>query len=156
MRRLLLLALLALAACGRLIPANDQTIEPAHLEGGAYRLDPDHITLLWKVNHLGFSQFVGRFDKVDATLDFDPAVPAASRLEVVVATASIDSRLPDLDDTLRGSGWLDATAFPRPPFVRPRSRPPATTTARVTGDLTLHGVTRPVTLPSPSMAEPAI
>ena len=107
---------MALAACGRLLPAHDQTIEPARLEGGAYRLDPDHIALLWKVNHLGFSHFVGRFDRVDATLDFDPAAPAASRLEVVVDTASIDSRLPDLDDTLRGSGWLDATAFPQATF----------------------------------------
>ena len=145
-RRLALLAVLALAACGRLLPAHQQTIEPARLEGGAYRLDPDHISLLWKVDHLGFSTFVGRFDRVEASLDFDPAAPAASRLEVLVDTASIDSRLPALDDTLRGSGWLDAAAYPQAVFRSTAIEVTGEKTGKVTGDLTLHGVTRPVSL----------
>ena len=145
-RCVVLVALLALAACGRLIPANNQTLEPARLEGGAYRLDPDHIALLWKVNHLGFAKFVGRFDRVDASLDFDPGTPAASRLEVIVETASIDSRVPKLDDDLRGSGWLDTTAFPQAIFRSTAIDVTGKNTGRVTGDLTLHGVTRPVSL----------
>ena len=146
MRRWLLLGLLALAACGRLLPAHNQTLDPARLEAGAYRLHPQHVALLWKVNHLGFSTFVGRFNRVDATLDFDPDDPARSRLEAVVDTASVDSRLPDLDATLRGSGWPDASDHPQAMFrstaievTRPASGP-------VSGELTLRGVTRPVTL----------
>lgn len=146
MRRCLLVALLALAACGRLIPANDQTLEPARLQGGAYRLDPDHIALLWKVNHLGFSQFVGRFDRIDASLDFEPNSPAASRVEVIVETASIDSNVPKLDEELRSSGWLDSAAFPQAVFRSTAIDVTGKSTARVTGDLTLHGVTRPVSL----------
>lgn len=146
MRRFVLVAFLAVAACGRLLPANNQTFEPARLERGAYRLDPDHIALLWKVNHLGYALFVGRFDTVDASLDFDPAAPAASRLEVVVATASVDSRLPALDDTLRGSGWLDTTTFPQATFRSTAIETTGSATGRITGDLTLHGVTRSVTL----------
>ncbi|MFL5336856.1 MAG: YceI family protein [Geminicoccaceae bacterium] len=146
MRRCVLVALLALAACGRLIPANNQTLEPTRLEGGAYRLDPDHIALLWKINHLGFSQFVGRFDRVEASLDFDPGSPTASRLEVIVETASIDTNVPKLDDDLRGSGWLDATAFPQAIFRSTAIDVTGRNTGRVTGDLTLHGVTRPISL----------
>ena len=74
-RCVVLVVLLALAACGRLIPANNQTLEPARLEGGAYRLDPDHIALLWKVNHLGFAKFVGRFDRVTLHSTSTPARP---------------------------------------------------------------------------------
>ena len=146
MRRILVLGLLGLAACGRLLPANNQTIEPARLEAGAYRLDPDHFSLVWKVSHLGFSQFVGRFDRVDATLDFDPANPAASRLEVMVDTASVSSRVPALDEVLRGSGWLDTASFPRAVFRSTSITPTGPATGTVTGDLTLRGVSRPVTL----------
>lgn len=146
MRRLLLLGLLCLAACGRLLPANNQTIEPALLESGAYRLDPDHFSLVWKVSHLGFSQFVGRFDRVDATLDFDPADPAAATLEAVVDTASVNSRVPALDEVLRGPGWLDPARFPQALFRATAITVTGPATGTITGDLTLRGVTRPVTL----------
>ena len=146
MRRWTLLALLALAACGRLIPANNQTLDPVRLEGGAYRIDPDHRALLWKVNHLGFTKYVGRFDRIDASLDFDPKAPAASRLEVIVETASIDSNDPTLDTALRGSSWFDATTFPQIVFRSTAIDVTGENTGRVTGDLTLHGVTRPVVL----------
>jgi polyisoprenoid-binding protein YceI len=144
--RLVLVLLLALAACGRLLPANNQTVDPTRLEGGAYRLDPNHIALLWKVNHLGFAKFVGRFNRVDASLDFDPAAPQASRLEVLVETASVDSRLPELDETLRGSGWLDAARFPQASFRSTAIEIIGPASGNVSGELTLRGITRPVTL----------
>ncbi len=149
MRRRAWLALLgtaALVACGRLIPSNNQTIEPARLEGGTYRLDPSHFAVLWKVSHLGFSHFVGRFDRADATLDFDPAAPAAASLTVTVETASLDTRLPDLDSTLRGSGWFDVATYPQAVFRSTAIAITGPATGSVTGDLTLLGVTRPVTL----------
>ena len=113
MRPWALVFLLALAGCGHLIPANNQTLDPARLEGGAYRLDPDHTALLWKVNHLGFTKYVGRFDRVEGSLDFDPEAPAAARLEVIVATASVGSVDPKLDSDLRGSSWFDAATWPQ-------------------------------------------
>lgn len=146
MRRWVLLGCLLLAACGRLIPANNQTLEPSRLEGGAYRLDPDHFALLWKVDHLGFSRFVGRFNRVEGSLDFDPANPDASRLEILVDTASVDSRLPVLDDTLRGAGWLDVARFPQASFRSTAIEITGPASGNVTGELTLRGVMRPVTL----------
>ncbi len=145
-RRLALFALVLLGACGRLIPAGNQQTEPLELRVGAFELDPNHATLLWKIDHLGFSTFVGRFDDFDASLDFTPEDPAASRLEVIVQTTSIDSGLPAMDETLRGSGWFDTERFPEARFVATGIDVTGDTTGEITGDLTLLGVTRPVTL----------
>lgn len=145
--RLSALALtLGLGACGYLLPSHNQTLEVARLPGGAYRLDPDHASLLFKVDHFGFSQLVGRFDRFEGALDFDPKQPQAARLTVLVDTASIDLNLPKFEQDLRGPDWFDVAQFPQARF---ESRTIAITgekTGKVTGDLTLHGVTAPVTL----------
>lgn len=146
-RRLLLagLAALWLAGCGYLLPRAGTAL-PAELPAGSYRLDPEHASLLFKLDHLGFSQLVGRFDRFDATLDFDPAAPEAARLTVLVDTASIDLDLPAFEAELRGPRWFDADRFPQAHF---KSRGIAITGAnrgRVDGELTLHGDTAPVML----------
>lgn len=139
-------ALVLVAACGYLLPAGHQSVEPASLRAGAFVLDPEHSTILWKVDHLGFSTFVGRFDRLDATLDFDPAEPAASLLDVVVETGSISTHLPGFADELRGAGWLASERYPEARFESRIIEPTGATTGRVTGDLTLLDVTRPVVL----------
>jgi polyisoprenoid-binding protein YceI len=136
---------LALGACGHLVP-RAQPAAPAELPAGSYRVDPEHAALLFKIDHLGFSQLVGRFDRFDATLDLDPEQPEAARLTVLVEVESIDLNLPEFEQDLRGPDWFDVAQFPQARFV---SRAVAITgddTGRITGDLTLHGVTRPVTL----------
>ncbi len=149
MRRVLACLLVALplaAGCGWLIPAHDQTVEPAALRAGAYRLDSEHSTILWKVDHLGYSVFVGRFDRLDATLDFDPEQPADSVLEVRVETGSVSTHLPGFVDTLRGGSWLDSETYPEARFVSREIRVTGENTGEVVGDFTLLGVTRPLTL----------
>ncbi len=140
-----LLLATTVAGCGYLLPSQHQTIEPSELRAGAYRLDPDHAVLLWKVDHLGFSTFVGRFDRLDATLDFDPEQPQAAALEVVVDTASVSTHVPSLTDDLRGSTWLDVERYPEARFVSTAIAVTGSATGTVTGDLTLLGVTQPVT-----------
>jgi polyisoprenoid-binding protein YceI len=142
----ILLTLLALGGCGYLIPSHNQTTELSSLPEGAYRLDPDHRTILFKVDHLGFSRLVGRFDRFDATLDFDPQQPTAARLVVVVDVASIDLNLPTFEQELRGLGWLDVAQYPEARFESRSIELTGAATGVVTGDLTLHGVTAPVTL----------
>lgn len=144
--RAMLLALLALGGCGYLIPAHNQTTELSALPGGAYRLDPTHATILTKIDHLGFSQLVGRFDRFNATLDFDPDQPEAARLVVVIDVASLDFNVPALEQDLRGSGWFDVERYPEARFVSRGIAITGDSTGTVTGDLTLHGVTAPVTL----------
>jgi polyisoprenoid-binding protein YceI len=134
-----------LAGCGHLLP-RAETAPPSALPAGTYRLDPEHATLLVKIDHLGFSQLVGRFDRFDATLDFDPADPAAARLSVTIDPASLDFNLPEFEDTLRGADWFDVARFPEARFDSREVAVTGAETARVTGDLTLHGATRPVTL----------
>jgi polyisoprenoid-binding protein YceI len=139
------LAPLSLAACGHLLPRAG-TVVPADLPAGSYRIDPEHASLLFKLDHLGFSQLVGRFDAFDATLDFDPAQPAAARLTVVVEVASIDLDLPAFEEELRGPGWLDAGRFPEARFESRGIAITGEATGRVEGELALHGARAPVTL----------
>jgi polyisoprenoid-binding protein YceI len=140
-----MILVLWLGACGYLIP-RAETPPPAALPAGAYRLDPEHATLLVKIDHLGFSQLVGRFDRFDATLDFDSDNPAASRLNAEIDPASIDFNLPKFEDDLRGPDWFDVARYAETSFVSREIEVTGAATGRVTGDLTLHGVTRPVAL----------
>lgn len=135
-----------LGGCGQLIPAHHQSQEPAALRPGRYRLDPAHAAVGFKVDHLGFSRFAGRFNRFDASLDFDAATPEAARLEVLLDIASLDVNAPVFADTLRGPGWFDAARFPQARFVSQRVTPLGPNTGKVAGDLTLHGVTAPFIL----------
>lgn len=134
-----------LGACGHLIPRAESP-PPAELPAGAYRLDPEHATVLVKIDHLGFSQLVGRFDRFSATLDFDSDDPAASRLDAEIDPASIDFNLPKFEQDLRGSDWFDVARYPEARFASREIAITGANTGRVTGDLTLHGVMQPVTL----------
>ena len=144
--RVMLVALLVFGGCGYLLPHGHQTTDVASLPQGAYRLDLDHATILFKIDHLGFSKLVGRFDRFDATLDFDPEAPEASMLVVTIDVASIDFGLPAFEQDLRGAGWLDAERYPEARFESTGITITGADTGTVTGDLTLHGVTAPVTL----------
>lgn len=146
MRATALIALLGwLGACGYLLP-RAEIPTPAELPAGSYRLDPEHASLLFKIDHLGFSTLVGRFDRFAATLDFDPGDPAASRLSATIEPASIDLDLPKFEEDLRGPDWFDVARYPEARFDSREIVITGDDAGRVTGDLTLHGVTRPVTL----------
>lgn len=141
-----ILLVLVLGGCGYLIPHHNQTTELSALPEGAYRLDPQHATILFKIDHLGFSKLIGRFDRFDATLDFDPQQPQAARLVAVIDPASIDLNVAAFEQDLRGSGWLDVERYPEARFESRTIAISGDDTGRVTGDLTLHGVIAPVTL----------
>lgn len=146
-RTLLVLACsIVLVSCDRLLTP-DQTSDITELRSGAYTLDTDHAALLFKINHLGFSTFIGRFTEFDATLDFDPENISAANLEVIIDMASINVNLPEFEEELRGDNWLDVEAYPQAAYR---------TTGLIeeidennfvfAGDLTFHGVTNPVNL----------
>ena len=132
-----------LTACGRLLMPSVED-ELGELPQGNYELDPNHTTVLFKVEHLGISTFVGRFNEVEASLSFDPDNPQNSRLEARVDMASLDVDQPDFEDTLRGCNWLCVERYPQARLV---TRGPA----RIDGDqwhydaeLSFRGVTNPV------------
>jgi len=143
--RALGLLLVLLGGCSALLPA-PETKEPSALPEGAYRLDPDHASVLFKIDHLGFSRLVGRFDRIDATLDFDPERPEAAKLTARIEVASIDLNLAAFEEQLRGPDWLDVARFPEARFESQSIEITGESSGRITGELTLHGITQPVTL----------
>jgi polyisoprenoid-binding protein YceI len=118
---------------------------------GTYRLDRYHASLIFRVSHMGFSNYTARFTEFDAELAFDPRDPAAARLSATVDARSIETDFPfpdelDFDATLRGETWLNTAAHPSIAYASRRIVMTAPNTARIEGDLTLLGVTRPVAL----------
>ncbi len=143
---LVLVCSVFLVSCDRLLTPGFQT-EVTALRSGQYTLDKDHASLLFKIDHLGFSSYIGRFNDFDATLDFDPENVENSSLEVVVNTASIDVNNESFAEDLRGSDWFNTENFPQAIF-RTTSFVQATSENSFVfeGDLTLLGNTAPVTL----------
>lgn len=136
---------LLVASCGTLIKPNVKT-GIVQLEEGSYQLDQTHVAVLFKINHMGLSTFVGRFNKVDATLEFDPNNIAAAKLSAVIDVASIDVNNPDLEETLRGSSWFDTEKYPQAFFKTISVNLLDQNSAVFGGELTLHGVTAPMNL----------
>ncbi len=116
------------------------------LPAGRYTSDKDHTQLLWSVSHMGFSNYSGRFTGLDGTLQLDPAQPAKSSVTFTVDTGSVDAFNATLTGELKGDKWFDAAKFPKATFQSTSVTPGADNSAKVTGNLTLHGVTKPVTL----------
>jgi len=119
---------------------------------GAYKLDPTHASLTWKVSHLGLSNYTARFSKFDAELEFDPANMAGSKLKVTVDPTSLKTDYPfadtkDFDKKLSmGEKYFNAGKHPEITFVSTGVEMTGDKTAKVTGDLTLLGVTKSVVM----------
>jgi polyisoprenoid-binding protein YceI len=115
---------------------------------GTYALDTAHSTVVFRLSHLGFSKFTGGFGKLDGKLQFDPAHPEAMKVDVAIDPRSltIPSPPPGFHDTLTGKEWLDSAKYPTITFHSTKVEPTGPNTANVTGDFTLHGVTKPVVL----------
>ena len=116
------------------------------LEEGAYRLDRDHAALTFRVDHLGFSDYVGRFERFDATLDFDPEQPEAARVEAIIQMTSLDVANDEFAETLKGPQWFHTARYPEALFVSTAIEITGDNTGIMTGDLTLRGKTAPVSL----------
>ena len=135
-----------LANSGPVLPA-----ATANVPAGAYTLDRAHASLIFRVNHLGFSNYTARFKRFDANLQFDPANLAASKVVASVDVDSLETDFPDpakldFNAKLKGTGWLDVARFPRMEFESRQIDVTGVNTLRIHGDLTLHGVTRPIVL----------
>jgi len=145
---LLALALLAPRSAGAEGPGAATTSVATGLPAGAYRLDRAHASLTFRVNHLGFSNYTARFTDFDASLTLDPAHPQTAEVTATVNPASLtlDNPPPGFEADLRGPAWLDAQAFPKITFQSRRVEMTGPNSARIIGDFTLHGVTRPVVL----------
>jgi polyisoprenoid-binding protein YceI len=143
--------------------------EPAAQPAGTYKMDPAHSSLTWKVNHFGLSNYTARFSRFDAILDIDPATPESAKVLVTVDPTSIRTDYPftesrDFDKELGDEKFFNAKKFSQITFSSTGVERTGATTARVTGDLTMLGVTKPLTIevtlngakPHPTAGVPAL
>lgn len=158
-----LIVLAALAACAQkdTPPQAAEPAEPAgepsrsaalspNVPAGDYKLDKPHSTLIFRLRHLGFSNYTLRFRRFDAQLHFDPRNLAATQLTATVDARSIETDYPDpaydFNAELQGEPYLNAGQFPEITFRTTRVEDLGNQAMRVHGDLTLRGVTRPIVL----------
>jgi polyisoprenoid-binding protein YceI len=111
-------------------PANS---DPMAVQAGTYSVEPGHTRVVFSLSHMGFSTWYGDFSGVSGSLEIDPI-------------ASVSTTNAKLDGELRADDWLDAAKYPTATFVSTTVTPTGAGTADVTGDFTLHGVTKPLTL----------
>lgn len=165
------LLLLALAACApaaapvaETTPAVEAPAAPTPIAiavpAGDYVVDPTHASVTFKLQHLGLSHYALRFKTYDATVSFDPANIAASKVTASIKPSDLIVGYPAdyvknhpgtkfkswEDDLANSTNFLDAAKFPAITFTSTSVEPSGERTAKVTGDLTLKGVTKPVTL----------
>ncbi|HXY41009.1 MAG TPA: YceI family protein [Vicinamibacteria bacterium] len=115
------------------------------LAADTYTFDKAHTTVLFQVRHL-LTNVTGKFKDFDGAIQVDRANPAASTVDFTVQTASIDTSEPKRDEHLRSADFFDVATHPRLSFRSTSVKPAGKDTYQVTGDLTMHGVTKPVTL----------
>jgi len=121
---------------------------PSLLQAADYVIDTEkaHAFIQFRIKHLGYSWLLGRFNDFDGSFSYDETKPTASTVEVSIRTASIDSNHAERDKHLRGEEFLEVDRFPEATFVSTGYTENADKTAVMTGNLTLHGVTRPVSI----------
>lgn len=124
----------------------------ADMPAGTYSVDPNHTSVVWKVDHLGLSKYTARFLTIDGTLEFDPAAPEASKVSITIDPASVHTGFPDPDyedfDKVLGEDaiWFNSGEHPEITFTSTALDMGDGRKGTLTGDLTFLGVTKPVTL----------
>lgn len=125
--------------------AQTLSTDPSAAEAGTYTLDKAHTSVTLKLSHLGLSYYTLRFDGVSGRYSYDPAHPEATRLEVSIDPNSIDTGDAAFNRQI-ASDFFDSAKYPTLRFVSTGVRSGGEDHGTVTGDLSFHGVTRPVTL----------
>jgi polyisoprenoid-binding protein YceI len=118
----------------------------ASAPSGLYQLDANHASVTFKILHMGFSRYTGRFDKMEATLNFDNGTPEKSELNVTIYPNSVDTNNAKLEEELREDKWFNVIKFPRATFRSTSIERTGPTTGKITGDFTLLGITHKLTL----------
>lgn len=123
-------------------PKFDASAAPA----GLYKSDPGHSYLSFSYNHMGYSNPIARWGAWSAELNWDPAAPELSTVTATVDVASVDTGVEKLDEHLKAADFFDAAANPTITFKSTGLALNGGAAATMTGDLTIKGVTKPVTL----------
>jgi polyisoprenoid-binding protein YceI len=126
--------------------AQPQELRSEHATQDLWTVDPAHSAIGFSVKHLMIATVRGRFKTFDARLHLDTAAPERARVEAEIEVASVDTGLADRDNHLRSNDFFLAAEYPKITFVSKRIERTGDKTARITGDLTIRGVTREAVL----------
>ncbi len=139
MKKLILVSAMSVAMAGA-VQADEHS--------GTYAFDKegDHQFVMFRISHLGYSWLYGRFNEFDGEFVYDAQNPANSSVSVTLDTSSLDSNHAERDKHIRSDDFLDVDEFPEATFTSKRVEVDGEGEADIIGDLTLHGVTREVTL----------
>lgn len=140
------LSITALAATTATVAQTAPAAAPATVKAGTYTVETYHTLVRFGVNHFGINEFFGTFPGAKGSLTIDPKNLSATKLDVAVPVATVSTTNATLDKELVSADWLDAAKFPEMRFVSTTVTRTGATTAQIAGNLTLHGVTKPVTL----------
>ena len=122
------------------------TTAPAFAAEVAYKLDTAHTETTFTIDRFGFTSIIGIFAKSEGTIWLDEAAPDKSRVEATVTVDSLLTADPTRDQHIKGERWLNAAKSPTMTFKSTKVEKTGDTTAKVTGDMMIMGVTQPVTL----------
>jgi polyisoprenoid-binding protein YceI len=123
-------------------------------EAATWSIDASHTRVGFKVRHLMVSWVQGEFADVSGTVEYDPAAPAKTSATVTVQMASVDTRDAKRDEHLRSADFFDVAKYPTMSFTSTSVKQGSGQTLQVLGDLTIRGVTRPVTLVVDGLGQP--
>jgi polyisoprenoid-binding protein YceI len=133
-------------------------ILPAAAQMQTWSIDENHSAAQFSVRHLAISTVRGSFNKVSGSVQYDPSNPAKTTIDATIDAASVDTRVEKRDSDLRSPNFFDAAKYPTLTFKSKRVEVAGTGKLKVTGDLTIHGVTKEVTLdvdgPSAPLKDP--
>ena len=144
-----LVAVAALLSLSTAAPdALAQTAAPTlgSVKAGTYKVDGYHTQVGFSLSHFGFTNYAGLFAGGTGSLQLDPTHLTAAKLEVTIPVESITTTVPRLTDELKGAQWFDTAKFPSATFTSTKVVSSSNGETTITGNLTLHGVTRPVVL----------
>jgi polyisoprenoid-binding protein YceI len=142
-------AVAALLSISTAVPvALAQTAAPTldGVKAGTYKVESYHTQVGFSLSHFGFTNYAGLFSGATGRLHLDPAHLTAAKLDVSIPVQSIETTVPQLTDELKGAQWFDTAKFPSATFTSTKVVGGSNGDATITGNLTLHGVTKPVVL----------
>lgn len=119
---------------------------PFAASASTWNIDPDHSNVGFKVRHLMVSNVKGSFDKYTGKIELDDKDITKSTVNVAIDTNSVNTNVQKRDDHLRSADFFDVAKYPTMTFVSKKVAKAGKDKLKVTGDLTLHGITRPVAL----------
>src|SRR5438445_12833199 len=119
---------------------------PSFAKATAYKIDPQHSSAQFAVTHLMISNVRGEFHAVNGTVSLDDADISKSSVEVTIDASTVDTREPDRDKDLKSPHFLDVAKYPMMSFKSTKVEKGASGRLKITGDLTIHGVTKSVVL----------